>query len=127
MWVIYSSASYQPSHSCHRIYLVCLSGRHQSISSRLHFSFGVYLALFILIKAMVDQYSQWKVLGWRYLRTALAAALSIMVVQLSTKDFKIDQALWSSLLAGAIAAVFKALRDDIGDPSDPNVINRLPL
>lgn len=76
---------------------------------------------------MSNQYSQWKVLGWRYLRTALAAALSIVVVQLSTKDFKIDQALWSSLLAGAIAAVFKALRDDIGDPSDPNVINRLPL
>lgn len=76
---------------------------------------------------MTNQYSQWKVLGWRYLRTALAAALSIMVVQLSAKDFKIDQALCSSLLAGAIAAVFKALRDDIGDPSDPNIINRLPL
>lgn len=72
-------------------------------------------------------YSPLKKTLWRYLRTGLAAMLSILAVQVISNDFKLDQALLSSLMAGALAAIFKGMRDDIGDPSNPSFINKLPL
>ena len=68
-----------------------------------------------------------KKVAWRYLRTALGAMCAILAVQVVQKDFKFDQALVSALIAGAVAAVFKSLRDEIGDPSSPNPINKFPL
>lgn len=72
-------------------------------------------------------YSPLKKTLWRYLRTGLAAMLGILTVQVTSQDFKLDQALVSSLIAGTLAAIFKGLRDDLNDPSSTNVINKFPL
>lgn len=75
----------------------------------------------------MKDYPQWKKLAWRYGRVFLAAFIGALAVQIQQQDFQINQALISSLITGAISTVFMKLRADLDNPSDPSLINKLPL
>lgn len=73
------------------------------------------------------KYAYWKTIAWRLVRVALASAIAMYLPYLETGHLIPPKQLAVALLAGALSAGFKVLRDTLGDGSKSTPIDKLPL
>lgn len=75
----------------------------------------------------MGEYPLWKLAAWRFARVALAAALGVYLTQLDSGKVAVDKIVLSSMVAGVVSALVKALRDDLSEGNKKSLVHKLPL
>lgn len=75
-----------------------------------------------------DNYPEWKLLVWRYVRVFTAAFLGVFSVDtFILGGFSLDETLLRAAVAAGIGAVVKMFRDWITQGDETHPVDKLPL
>lgn len=76
------------------------------------------------------KYAYWKTIVWRMVRVGLAAAIAIFIdsyLPLLADGKLPERKMIGALVAGALGASFKMLRDTLGNDTKNSIVDKLPL